>query len=96
MRIILFLLLFTQLLLSDLLKENFITVDLNVSHPNVILDFESDNLDQFIILDTDKDGLVSWKEIKVKKDEITKFVLPHLKISTDGKLCQNSLANFEI
>ncbi len=96
MRVIIFILLLTQLLLSDILKENFITIDLNTSQPQVILDFESDNLDQFIILDTNENGLVSWKEIKAKKEEITNFVLPHLKISTDGELCQNSLTNFEV
>ena len=96
MRVIVFILLLTQLLLSDILKENYITIDFQASHPKMILDFESDNLDQFIILDTNENGLISWKEIKAKKDEIANFVLPHLKISTDGELCQNSLTNFEV
>ena len=96
MQVILFLLLFIQTLTADVLKENFITVDINGTNPKVILDFESDNLDQFIILDTNENGLVSWKEIKAKKEEIVNFVLPHLKISTDGKLCENRLTDFEV
>ena len=96
MRVILLLLLLIYSLTADVLKENFITLDINGINPTVILDFESDNLDQFIILDTNENGLVSWKEIKAKKEEIVNFVLPHLKISTDGKLCQNSLTDFEV
>ena len=96
MKIIIFIFIFLNLLTADVLKENFITIDLNGTNPKVILDFESDNLDQFIILDTNENGLVSWKEIKAKKDEIVNFVLPHLKISTDGKLCKNFLTYFEV
>lgn len=96
MKIIILLLLSMQLLLSDILKENFITIDLNGSQPKVVLDFESDNLDQFIILDSNENGLISWKEIRSKKEEIVSFVLPHLKISTDGKLCENALTDFEV
>ena len=96
MRVILLLLLLIYSLTADVLKENFIMLDINGINPTVILDFESDNLDQFIILDTNENGLVSWKEIKAKKEEIVNFVLPHLKISTDGKLCQNSLTDFEV
>lgn len=96
MRIFIYLFLLMQLLHADILKENYITIDINNSNPKVILDFESDNLDQFIILDTNENGLVSWNEIKAKKEEIVDFVLPHLKISTDGKRCENSLTDFEV
>jgi len=53
-------------------------------------------LDRFITLDANENGIISWKEIRAKKEEIVKFVLPHLKISFDEKLCKNSLTDFEV
>jgi hypothetical protein len=96
MKIIFFILLTFTTLFSDVLKENFLILDLNNSTPKIILDFESDNLEQFIELDTNENGLVSWKEIKAKKDEIVNFVLPHLKISSDTTTCKKKLTDFEV
>ena len=47
-------------------------------------------------MDTNENGLISWKEIKAKKKEIVACVLPHLKISTDGQSCKNNLSDFEV
>lgn len=96
MRIFIYLLFLLSFLGGDILKENYIIFDTNSSNPKVVLDFESDNLDKFIELDTNKNGLTSWKEIKAKKQEIAQFVLPHIKISTDGKICENSLVDFQV
>ncbi len=96
MKFFIYLLFFLGSVSGDILKENYIIFDVNGSNPKVILDFESDNLDKFIDLDANKNGLISWKEIKVKKQEIVQFVLPHIKISTDGKICKNSLVDFQV
>ncbi len=81
---------------ADILKENYISMEINSSTLKVILDFESDNLEKFIKLDTNNNGLISWNEIKAKKEEIKKLVLPHMNISSDGKLCKKKIVGFEV
>lgn len=93
---IILLILLTLSLHADILKENYISIDLNDSHPKVVLDFESDNLDKFILLDTNDNGLISWNELKAKRDEIIGFVLPHLHIRTDGIVCDKNVSDFEV
>jgi len=95
MKIIIYILFLITSLHADILKENYITIEPN-EKPILELDFESDNLDQYIVLDTNKNGLISWKELKSKKDEIIKLVLPHLKIVSDKKPCPKIVTDFKI
>jgi hypothetical protein len=95
MKIIIYILLVINFLNADILKENYITIDPN-NDPGILLDFESDNLDQYIVLDTNDNGLISWKELRAKKNEIIEFVLPHLKVLSADKLCSKEVTNFNI
>ncbi len=81
---------------ADLLKENFITFDLNGSQPKAVVDFESDNLEKFMKLDDNQNGIVSWKEIRNHKKEIERFVLSHIDISVDGKKCRKTIDGFKV
>ncbi len=96
MRIV-FLLIFSLLFLrADILKENFITFDINSSNPKVLVDFESDNLEKFISLDKNENGIISWSELKAKKEEIKKIVLSHIKVYFDKKECKLKPIGFEV
>ena len=81
---------------ADILKENFITFDLNGSVPSVLVDFESDNLEKFISLDDNDNGIISWKELKAHKEKIEKLVLPHIHILVDKAYCQKRVKSFEV
>lgn len=81
---------------ADMLKENFIVFDLNGSQPTALVDFESDNLEKFIELDDNRNGIVSWKEIRTHRKAIETFVLSHIDIRIDGKACPKSVAGFEV
>ena len=81
---------------ADLLKENFITFDLNGSAPKAVVDFESDNLEKFMKLDDNGNGIVSWQEIRAHQKEIEKFVLSHVQIRVDGKMCGKKITGFEV
>ena len=89
-------LLFSTFLRADILKENFITFDFNGTVPTVVVDFESDNLEQFIMIDTNKNDIVSWKEIYSKQAEIETFVLSHINISIDKQPCSLNVTKFEV
>jgi hypothetical protein len=89
-------LLFSPLLRADILKENFITFDFNGTSPKVLVDFESDNLEKFITLDSNKNGIVSWKEIKAQRQKIESFVLEHISIMIDRKPCRLDVLDFEV
>ncbi len=91
-----FVIFFVQTLCGDLLKENFITFDLNGSQPRAVVDFESDNLEKFMKLDDNGNGIVSWKEIKAHRKEIERFVLSHVDIRVDGRVCGREVARFEV
>ncbi len=64
--------------------------------PKVLIDFESDNLEKFITLDSNKNGIISWKELYAKQKEIEKFVLKHVDIAVDSKNCALSVSNFHV
>ncbi len=96
MKLIIFFIFFTLTLNADILKENYITIDLNSPKQKIVLDFESDNLEKFITLDENSNSLVSWREIRAKKQEIINFVLPHIEILADGVKCKKDVINFEI
>ena len=83
-------------LYADLLKENFITFDLNGSSPTAVVDFESDNLEKFMQLDDSGNGIVSWKEIRAHREEIERFVLSHIAIRVDGRPCGMQVREFEV
>lgn len=65
-----FLIFLIAIMTADILKENNISMEINSSTLKVILDFESDNLEKFIKLDTNNNGLISWDEIKAKKEKV--------------------------
>ncbi len=94
--IYIFILINTIALQADLLKENFITFDLSGTAPKAVVDFESDNLEKFMKLDDNNNGIVSWKEIKAHQNEIKKFVLSHVDIKVDGKRCSKKVEKFEV
>lgn len=94
--LVLFILISFSSMHADLLKENFITFDLNGSSPTAVVDFESDNLEKFMKLDDSGNGIVSWKEIKAHKDEIERFVLSHVDIRVDGRPCGRVVERFEV
>jgi len=96
MKIIFFLVFLFAFLRADVLKENYVVVDTNISHPSLTLDFESDNLDQFIELDSNDNGLISWSELKDKKDKIIELVLPHITITSHKKSCSKKVTNFTV
>ena len=87
---------FSAILQADLLKENFITFDLNGTTPKAVVDFESDNLEKFMKLDDNDNGIVSWKEIRAHRGEIEKFVLSHVQIAVDGRDCLKRVEKFEV
>jgi hypothetical protein len=94
--ILLILFLYINTLVADILKENYLTIDTNNTQAKITLDFESDNLEQFIKLDTNDNGIISWKELKAKKSEIIDLVLPHIKFSSGGKICAKKVKDFEV
>ncbi len=87
---------FTTILHADLLKENFITFTFKDKIPKAVVDFESDNLEKFIKLDDNDNGIVSWKEIRAHQKEIERFVLKHIDISADGQICAKKIDRFEV
>jgi hypothetical protein len=89
-------LILSAFLRADILKENFITFDFNDTQPQVLVDFESDNLEKFIMIDSNDNGIVSWKELYAKKTEIEDFVLKHIDISIDGTTCQTKVTDYEV
>ncbi len=94
--LLLVLLFFSALLRADILKENFITFDFNGTTPKVLVDFESDNLEKFIMIDSNKNGILSWKELYAKQKEIEGFVLKHIDIAVDGKACALRIRDFKV
>lgn len=92
----LLLLFFSAYLRADILKENFITFDLNHTSPKVLVDFESDNLEKFITIDSNNNGIVSWKELYNKQKEIKDIVLKHIDIVTDNKRCTLEIKDFKV
>ncbi len=94
--LLLVLLFFSALLRADILKENFITFDFNGTTPKVLVDFESDNLEKFIMIDSNKNGIISWKELYAKQKEIENFVLKHINIVVDGKACALQIRDFKV
>ena len=95
-RLFTLLLFVTSLLRADVLKENFITFDINQTDPSLLLDFESDNLEKFITLDDSGNDIISWKELKAHQEEIKSYVLGHIKIKSDGKECTKNITDFEV
>ncbi len=95
-RILLLLLFISAFLRADILKENFITFDFNGSTPKVLIDFESDNLEKFITLDSNKNGIVSWKELYAQKEKIEDIVLSHIAIMSDKKPCSLHISDFKV
>ncbi len=95
-RLLLLLFIISAFLRADILKENFITFDFNGSTPKALVDFESDNLEKFMTLDSNKNGIVSWKELYAKQKEIEKFVLQHIDIIVDKKSCGLEVATFKV
>ncbi len=95
-KLVLIFFLFCTYLHADLLKENFITFDLNGSSPTAVVDFESDNLEKFMQLDDSGNGIVSWKEIRAHREEIERFVLSHIAIRVDGRPCGMQVREFEV
>ncbi len=95
MKLIILFIFFTLTINADILKENYITIEIDNS-PKMILDFESDNLEKFISLDENNNSLISWREVRAKKQEIIDFVLPHIKILADGIKCKKNAVNFEV
>jgi len=94
--LLLFLLLFSTLLRADILKENFVTFDFNGTSPKALLDFESDNLEKFIPLDSNHNGIISWRELKAKKTAIEAFVLKHISIMIDQQACHITILDFQV
>jgi len=90
----LFVLLFQPLLNADVLKENYIVFSTESGSPVLVVDFESDNLENHIHLDANENGIISWKEIEVKQEKILRYVLPHIRISTDEGYCKKNLKSF--
>jgi len=95
-RFFLVFLVFISSLFGDILKENFITFDLNSSSPTVLVDFESDNLAKFIKLDADGSGIITWSELRAKRNEIEKLVLRHIEVFSDEKSCKLTPKSFEV
>ena len=93
---LLFLLFVASLLKADILKENFITFDINHTSPTLLLDFESDNLEKFIALDDSKNGIISWKELKAHEARIKQYILGHIHILSDDKPCPMKVTGFQV
>ena len=81
---------------ADLIKENYITLDINGSNSVITVDFESDNLVKFIKLDDSGNGIVSWREIKRHRGEIESLVLDHLSIMAGESECKKRVDGFEV
>jgi hypothetical protein len=94
--LLLLLLFVTSLLKADVLKENFITFDINQTNPTLLLDFESDNLEKFITLDDSGNDIISWRELKAHQEEIKSYVLEHIQIKSDGEVCHKKITDFEV
>lgn len=92
----LFIIFFSFSLNADVLRENYLTINTNNSNLEAILDFESDYLDKTIKTDLNNNEIVSWKELKSKKNEIIAYTLGHVKISSDGKECLPVVKDFVI
>ena len=79
---------------ADLLKENSIIFDLNSSTPKALLDVEADNLDKIFDLDKNHNSIISWKELRSKKEKISTYILDHIAISFDDKECKITATDF--
>lgn len=90
------LLFFVLHLHGDVLKENYLTFELNGTSPRLLVDFESDNLEKFIRLDDNGNGIVSWKELRAHRAAIEHFVLEHLLVTADGKKCTPKVDSYDV
>ena len=79
---------------ADLLKENYIVFNLNSSSPKALLDVEADNLDRIFDLDINRNSIISWKELRSKKEKITSYILDHISIEFDDKECKITATDF--
>ncbi len=81
---------------ADLIKENYITIELNGSSSRAVVDFESDNLERFIELDDSGNGIVSWRELRAHRSEIEALVLEHFGVEADGAECLEAVDGFDV
>ena len=81
---------------ADILKENFITFDLNATPMKVSLDIESDNFEKLIALDDNKNGIISWNELYGHQSQMTEIILSHVDFSSDKKSCTKELDSFKV
>ncbi len=90
------LLLFVTFVHADILKENFITFDLNSTQVQVLVDVESDNFEKLIKLDDNKNGIISWKELYNHQQKIIKIILSNITFKSDDKICQRRVDSYKV
>lgn len=54
------------------------------------------DLDRVLALDTNGDGQLTWGELRVRRDELTRYALRHLQLSRGGRPCTVALGNLEL
>ncbi len=93
-KIIVAILVMLQISYADVLKENFIDINLNSDPIKVSLDFGSVILEEMFSLDDNQNKVVSWNELKAHKKEILPYVFRHFQVYSDGQQCRFKIKKY--
>ncbi len=94
--IIITILVMLQISYADVLKENFIDVNLNSKPLQISLDFDSTILEEVFSLDDNQNKVVSWNEIKAHQKEILPYVFRHFKVYSDEEQCRFGIKDYKV
>ena len=92
--ILLTLLILLQISKADVLKENFINVNLNTTPIEVSLDFETVILEEMFSLDDNQNKVISWNELKAHKKEILPYIFRHFQVYSDTQQCRFKIKKY--
>jgi hypothetical protein len=93
-KIIVAILVMLQISYADVLKENFIDINLNSDPIKISLDFGSVILEEMFSLDDNQNKVVSWNELKAHKKEILPYVFRHFQVYSDGQQCRFKIKKY--
>ncbi len=93
-KIFIAILLMLQISQADVLKENFIDVNLNSDPVKISLDFGSIILEKMFSLDDNQNKVVSWNELKAHKKEILPYIFRHFQVYSDGQQCRFKIKKY--
>jgi hydrogenase/urease accessory protein HupE len=82
---------------SHQLYESYLFFDLkNPDSPQIRWEVESNNLESIFDLDSNKNEIISWKELKKFKPQILNYLKPHFQLWMDGQKIDLHFDSFEL